>query len=124
MNKKALSVLVGVLGVAASFGASASKSWCSGKVTDLQLDKNTRLYASFAGTGSTPLKVSNGSLCSLKTSQGENTFCQALHSQMLVALTTQQTVTFWFNNNNGECPSGSWTNLESKGLYHFRIIKG
>ncbi|AOT09406.1 hypothetical protein [Pseudoalteromonas luteoviolacea] len=124
MNKKMLSILAGVLGVAVSFGASASKSWCSGKVVNLQLDKNTRLYATFSGTGDKPLRVSDGSLCSLKTSQGENTFCKALHSQLLVALATQQTVTLWFNNNNGQCPTGSWTNLESKGFYHFRLMKG
>ena len=33
--------------------------WCSGKVTDIQIDKNSTIYASFSGGEITSLSVKN-----------------------------------------------------------------
>ena len=101
--------------------ANANKAWCSGKVTDLQIDKNSTMYVSFSGEGTTPLSVKNGTICKLNGQTTDKEYCQGLYSSLLVAMTAQKTVTLWFNNSGGVCPSGSWVNLLSKGLYHFRI---
>lgn len=97
-----------------SFNANASH-WCTGKVTDIQLDKNSTVYASISGI------VGSGSFCKLSDS---NEFCKGLYSALLVAKSANSDVTLWFKNDtNKDCNKGSWTNLSSSehGFYHFRL---
>ncbi|ESP95526.1 MULTISPECIES: hypothetical protein [Pseudoalteromonas] len=114
------------LGATLSFNAAATKThYCFGKVSNVHLTKNGSVSASFSGIGSTPLSVTNSVVCSLQGGSDGHTseYCHAMYSALLLGLSTQNTVTMWFKNNESSCPTGDWTSLVSKGLYHFRIVK-
>ncbi|KNC67279.1 hypothetical protein [Pseudoalteromonas ardens] len=116
--------MLGLLLLAASLNAAAGNATCRAKVTDVQLNTANRLVASFVGVSdpySQPMTVKNSGLCTLNGNASE--YCQALYSAMLVALTTQNEVTIWFNNTDkeNECPSGNYQSLDKKGMYNFRL---
>lgn len=104
-----------------SFDTHAKNVACKGEIVDIQIDRNSRLYASFSGVSSTPLRVNNSGICHLNGQSSDIEFCKSLYSSFLVAMTAKKTVTLWFNKSNGVCPSGNWVNLQDLGLYHFRI---
>lgn len=127
MKFKKISTIASLcLSAALSFNASATNAhYCFGKVSNVQLSTNGYVSASFSGVGSTPLKVTNSVVCNLNGGTDGHTgeYCNAMYSALLLAMSSQNTVTMWFKNNESSCPTGDWISLISKGLYHFRVVK-
>lgn len=93
--------------------------YCAGTIKNVQLNRGGEVYATINNL------ASNAFLCDLSPADGGNDaeFCKALYSSLLLAQTTQQNVTFWFDiDTDKSCSKGDWVNLyKNHGLYHFML---
>ncbi|AOT07662.1 hypothetical protein [Pseudoalteromonas luteoviolacea] len=103
-----------------SYSTSANTAWCSGKVKNVQITTTNALIASFEGVGTYPLSINDASICNLSQE-----YCKNIYSSLLVAFTTDKSVTFWFKNASAPrtCPSAQYSDFRKFGQYNFMVAR-
>ncbi|MCG7537820.1 hypothetical protein [Pseudoalteromonas sp. OOF1S-7] len=113
-------LLLGALSFGYSATANAAEAVCTAKVSSVQLDPGSRLLVSMTNWNGYSGGVKDSGICHLNGSQSE--YCQGIYSALLVALTTQQEVSFWFKDTT-TCPTGRWISLDKLGMKKFALNK-
>lgn len=95
---------------------------CTGKVTNLHVNKNGQVYVSATNI------ASNSYICRLQDMESEQNVisgevCKVMYSTLMTAKIANKNVTFYFTNDDHACSKGDWENLyKDHGFYHL-ILK-
>lgn len=112
--------MLGALAFGYSANVNAAEAVCTAKVSNVQLDPGSRLLVTMTNWNGSSGRAHDAGICHLNGSQSE--YCQGIYSALLVALTTQQEVTFWFKDTT-TCPTGRWISLDKLGMKKFALKK-